>query len=132
LHLELVVVKDPVDEFIHRHPKSALMKSSKTDHIPRRADWFPLIIGNNPLRPIWVNVGAEEAFLHQLLGVHGDKRENRPRFHWRRLGGIFVAAAVTRRKGRGNDCARRRGGFQIVKRAMQDTRGNKPVLLTSL
>jgi hypothetical protein len=43
-----------------------------------------------------------------------------------------VAAAVTRRKGRGNDCARRRGGFQIVKRAMQDTRGNKPVLLTSL
>jgi hypothetical protein len=126
------VVKDPADEFIRRHPESALVKSSETDHIPRRADRFPLITGNNPLCLIRVDVGAEEALLHQLLGVLGDERGNQPRLHWRRLGGVIVAAAATRRKDRGNDCARRRGGFRIAKEAAQGTRGNKPALLTSL
>jgi hypothetical protein len=49
LQLELVVVKNLADEFIHRHPKSMLVKSSETNHIPRRADQFPLLTGNNPL-----------------------------------------------------------------------------------
>jgi hypothetical protein len=53
-----------------------LMKSSKTNHIPRRADQFPLITGNNPLRPIQVDIGAKEALLHQLLGVLGNERGN--------------------------------------------------------
>jgi hypothetical protein len=64
LQLKLVVVKDPADEFIHWHPESTLVKSSETNHIPRRADRFSLIIGNNPLRLIRVNVRAEEALLH--------------------------------------------------------------------
>jgi hypothetical protein len=107
-----------------------LMKSSQTDHIPRRADRFPLITGNNPPRPIWVDVGAVEA-LHELLGVLEDEGGNRPWLHWRRLGGVLVAVAATRRKGRGNDCTRKRGGFQIAKRAAQGTRGTKLALLTS-
>jgi hypothetical protein len=44
----------------------------------------------------------------------------------------LVAVAATRRKGRENDCARKRGGFQIAKRATQGTRGTKLALLTSL
>jgi hypothetical protein len=43
-----------------------------------------------------------------------------------------MVAAVMRRKGRGNDYARKRGGFQIAKRAAQGTRGTKPALFTSL
>jgi hypothetical protein len=121
LQLKLVVVKDLADEFIHWHPKSMLVKSSKTNHIPRRADRFSLITGNNPLWPIRVNIGAEEALLHQLLGVLGDERGNWPWLHWRRLAGIFVAAAATKRKDKGNDCARRRGGFHIGKRTAQGT-----------
>jgi hypothetical protein len=89
------VVKDLANEFIHWRPKSMLMKSSQTDHIPRRADRFPLITGNNPPRPIWVDVGAVEA-LHELLGVLEDEGGNRPWLHWRRLGGVLVAVAVTR------------------------------------
>jgi hypothetical protein len=38
-----------------------LVKSSETNHIPRRVDRFPLITRNNPLQPIRVNVGVEEA-----------------------------------------------------------------------
>jgi hypothetical protein len=64
LQLELIVVKDPADEFICRHPESMLAKSSETNHMPRRADRFSLITGNNPLRPIRVDVGAKEALLH--------------------------------------------------------------------
>jgi hypothetical protein len=108
------------------------VKSSETNHIPRRADRFSLITGNNPLWLIRVDVGAEEALLHQLLAVLGNERGNWPWLHWRKLGGTLVAAAAMRRKGRGNDCTRKRGGFQIAKRAMQGTRGTKPVLLTSL
>jgi hypothetical protein len=54
------------------------VKSSKTNHIPRRADRFTLITRNNPLWPIRVDVGAEEALLHQLLGVLGNERGNQP------------------------------------------------------
>jgi hypothetical protein len=63
------VVKDPTDKFIRRRPESTLEKSSKTNHIPRRADQLLLITGNNPPWLIWVDVGVEEALLHQLLGV---------------------------------------------------------------
>jgi hypothetical protein len=108
------------------------VKSSKTNHIPRRTVRFPLITGNNRLRPIRVDIGAKEALLHKLLGVLGNERGNWPWLHWRRLGGILVAAMAIRRKGRGNNCARKRDGFQIAKRATQGTRGTKPVLLTSL
>jgi hypothetical protein len=45
LQLELVVVKDLANEIIRWHPESMLVKSSQTDHIPRRADRFPLITG---------------------------------------------------------------------------------------
>jgi hypothetical protein len=123
------VVKDLANEFIHWRPESTLVKLSQTDHIPRRADRFPLITGNNPLWPIRVDVGPEEALLHQLLGVLGDEGGNRPWLHWRRLGGILAAV---RRKGRGNDCTRKRGAFQIAKRATQGTRGTKLTLLTFL
>jgi hypothetical protein len=75
------VVNDPADEFIRRCPESTLVKSSETDHIPRRADRFRLITRNNPLRPIRVDVGVEEALLHQLLGILGDERGNRLRLH---------------------------------------------------
>jgi hypothetical protein len=108
------------------------MKLSETNNIPRRADRLSLFTGNNPLWPIWVDVGAEEALHHQLLGVLGNERGNQPWHHWRRLGGVLVAAAAIRRKGRGNDYARKGGGFQIAKRATQGTRGTKPALLTSL
>jgi hypothetical protein len=86
-----------------------LVKSSETNHIPWRADRFPLITENNPLWPIRVDVGADEALLQQLLGVLGNKRGNWPWLHWRRLGGTLVAATVIRRKGRGNDYARKKG-----------------------
>jgi hypothetical protein len=105
------VVKDLADEFIRRCPESTLMKSSETNHIPRRADWVPLSTGNDALWPIRVDVGVKQALLHQLLGVLGNERGNRPWLHWRRLGGALVVAAMTRRKGRGNDYARKRGGF---------------------
>jgi hypothetical protein len=109
-----------------------LVKSTKTNHIPRRADQFPLITGNNPLQPIRVNIRAKEALLHQLLGVLGNERGNWPWLHWRRLGGVLVAETAIRRKGRGNNYARKRDGFQIAKRVTQGTQGTKPVLLTSL
>jgi hypothetical protein len=102
---------DLADEFICQRPKSMLVKSSETDHIPKRADRFPLITGNNPLRPIQVDIRAGEALLHQLLGILGNESGNRPWLHWRRLGGVFVEAVATKRKGKGNDYARRRGGF---------------------
>jgi hypothetical protein len=52
------------------------VKSIKTNHIHRRAYQFPLITGNNPLRPIQVDIGAKEALLHQLLGILGNARGN--------------------------------------------------------
>jgi hypothetical protein len=75
---------------------------------------------------------VEEALLHQLLGVLGNKRGNRSWLHWRRLGGALVVAAAMRRKGRGDDCARKRGGFQIAKRATHGRWGTTSTLLTSL
>jgi hypothetical protein len=44
--------------------------------MPKRADRFSLITGNNPLRPIRVDVGVKEALLHQLLGILGNERRN--------------------------------------------------------
>jgi hypothetical protein len=88
LQFKLIVVKDPTDEFIHRRLESTLVKSGKTNHIPRRADRLPLITGNNPLRSIRADVRAEQALHHQLLAILGNERGNRPQLHWRRLGGV--------------------------------------------
>jgi hypothetical protein len=44
----------------------------------------------------------------------------------------FGGGGGNKKKGRGNDCARKGGGFQIAKRATEGARGTKPTLLTSV